>query len=178
MAKKKPAKKAAAKKKVAKKSSRAPAAKKRAAKKPGKKSPTRRAAALPEGVTRVEVSVLQINNVAPVPLGIQDVRGTPQVFYGSTQIDTEIDDVFESTTSVTSVQWDVTNNTTYAVDVTFGTGSPTTLQPTQQTSHTLTMPAVGACNGTNLFVAKDGQLAHDPIIKLKRKDTNGRIPNC
>jgi hypothetical protein len=176
--KKKPAKKAAAKKAAKKTAAKKTAAKKPAAKKKPAKKPVKRATRLPEGVTRVEVSVLQINNVAPVDLSILDVRGTPQVFYGTTQIDDEIDDVFEATTSVTSVSWIVTNNAGYTVDVTFGTGSATELINGASTTHVLSMPAVFACNGTNLFVQREGELKHDPVIKLKRKSATGQIPNC
>jgi hypothetical protein len=176
-AKKAAAKKAAKKKVVKKAAARKPAAKKPAAKKPAR-APLKGAVPLPEGVTRVQVSVLQINDVAPVYLTIQDVRGTPQVFYSTTQIDTELDDIFEATTSVTTVNWIVTNNAGYTVDVTFGTGSPTTLPDTQSTTYPMSMPGVYACNSTNLFIQRDGQLKHDPIIKIKRKDTTGRIPNC
>jgi hypothetical protein len=181
--KKKPAKKAAAKKAAKKTAAKKTAVKKPVAskagkKKPSKRSPIKRAETLPEGVTRVEVSVLQINNISPVNLSIEDVRGTPQVFYGTTQIDSEIDDVFDAGTTVTTVNWIVTNNAGYTVDVTFGTGSPTAVNNGGFVTQPLAMPAQFACNGTNLFVQKDGELKHDPVIKLKRKSATGQIPNC
>ncbi|MFV8749040.1 hypothetical protein ACNOYE_00655 [Nannocystaceae bacterium ST9] len=208
MPSKKPSKKAAAKKKVAAKKTAKPAAKKAAKKtakpaakktakpaakkaaKPtpakraptGKKTPTKQAAVpevpLPEGVTQVMVSVLQITNVSPVNLTAMDIRGTPYVFYGTTQIDDEIDDVFDSTTTETSVNWILTNNAGYTIDVTFGTGATTQLANDGSLTNPMSMPAAGACNSTTLVVGRDGQLGHDPVIKIKRKDTNGRIPSC
>jgi hypothetical protein len=202
--KKAAAKKKVAAKKTAKKTAK-PAAKKPAAKKPaakktvktvakpskstpakraptGKPKPIRQAAVpevpLPEGVTQVTVSVLQIANISPVDLTVLDVRGTPYVFYLGTQIDDEIDDVFDSTTTDTSVNWILTNNAGYTVDVTFGTGASSPLANNGSTTYPMSMPAAGACNSTTLLVGRDGQLAHDPVIKIKRKDTNGRIPSC
>jgi hypothetical protein len=189
--KKKPAKKVPAKKKVAKKApaKKPSAAKKktvaakqkppaRAKKKPARAKSVKTGTPLPEGVTRVEVSILQINEIAPVDLDIKDVSGTPRVFYGTTEVDTQIDDIFPANTTLTSVEWHVTNKAPYTVDVTFGSGSPIPLTRGASTSDTLSMPGVYACNGTNLFVQKDGELKHDPVIKLKRKDSTGQIPNC
>ena len=182
---KKPAAKKAAKQPAAKKAAKKPAAKKQAvAKKARKQTPAKRAPAkatvevLPEGVTRVMVSTLQISNIAPVNLTVQDVRGTPKVFYGTTQIDDEIDDVFESTTSLTSVNWIVTNNAGYTIDVTFGTDDPVSVNNSGSTSHEISMPAAGSCNSIGMIVGREGQIGHDPVIKVKRKDSNGRIPSC
>jgi hypothetical protein len=119
-----------------------------------------------------------INDVAPIPLTVQNTgTRTPRLFYGTTEIDDELDDIFEQTTRLSSVTIDITNNAGYGVDIQFDAGTPVPLGDGGQTSHTLTMPNPGACNSTHVFVWTGNQLHHDPIIRIKRK-TGGVIPTC
>ena len=80
---KKAAKKAATKpaKKAAKK-----AAKKNATTKATRKTPARKPA-LAEGLTSRATATYTINDVTPVNLAINDLRGTPFIYYGTTLID-------------------------------------------------------------------------------------------
>jgi hypothetical protein len=176
----KPAKKATKTAKVAKAASKAPS--KKASKKASNKKATKAATKpprLPEGVTMSTLTVTSISNVNPVNLTVQDVRGTPYVYYGTLQISDEIDDVFDANTTVTTVNWVVTNGASYDVEAQFGSAAPILLTANGgSTTHPMTMPAQGQCTSTTLLVWRDGQLAHDPVIKIKRKDASGRIPSC
>lgn len=160
--KKKPVKKAAAKK----------AASKPPAKKASKKA-TKQAARKPvlaEGLTQRTTTTYTINDVAPVNLSIDDLRGTPFIYYGTTQILDTLEDVFVATTAVTQVNWIFTNNTGYVVEVQFNTETPISLAASGgSTTRVLAMPAPGGSNSNNVTVWKDGSAGHDPIIRVKRK---------
>ena len=163
---KKAAKKAATKpaKKAAKK-----AAKKNATTKATRKTPARKPA-LAEGLTSRATATYTINDVTPVNLAINDLRGTPFIYYGTTLIDDVLEDVFVATTAVTQVSWVFTNNATYAVDIQFNTENAILLAASGgTTTRVLTMPSPGGSNSNNVTVWKDGAATHDPIIRVKRK---------
>ena len=119
-----------------------------------------------------------IHDIHPVSLTIQDVSGSPRVFYDSSDIGSELDDIFDDGTSVTAVTFDVTNQASYTVDVQFDRGATQPLSPNGgSTSQDLTMPAEVECNSMSLYVWREGQLHHDPLLKLKQKQGT-RVPNC
>jgi hypothetical protein len=112
---------------------------------------------------------ITIDNIAPINLSVKSTSAGLRVFYGTTQIDDLLDDVFPETTSFTIVAVAVHNHAGITIDVQFDSQTPIQLYARGSTSQTMLMPDPNACNSMNVTVWSAGTVHHDPIIRLKRK---------
>jgi hypothetical protein len=118
------------------------------------------------------------DNIAPINLSVKSITGVGlRVFYGTTEIDDLLDDVFPETTALTYVTVNVENLAGVPIDVQFDNQTPIPVGVRGSTSQTLQMPAAGACNSMNVTVWAAKTKHHDPIIRLKRK-LGGITPTC
>jgi hypothetical protein len=120
---------------------------------------------------------LTIDNIAPINLSVKSTTAGLRVFYGSTQVDDLLDDVFPETTPLTIVAVNVNNHAGVPIDVQFDNQTPIPVGVRGSTSQTMQMPAANACNSMNVTVWATGTMHHDPIIRLKRK-LGGATPTC
>jgi hypothetical protein len=120
---------------------------------------------------------LTIENVAPINLSVKLLAVGLRVFYGTTEVDDLLDDVFPESTPLTNVAIYVYNDTDLTIYVSFNNGAPVEVSKGSSTSRTLTMPDAGACNSMNVTVSATGIAPHDPVIRLKRKLGNV-TPTC
>jgi hypothetical protein len=114
------------------------------------------------------MSAITIDNIAPINLSVQSIAVGLRVFYGTTEVDDLLDDVFPQTTALTNVTVNVNNDAGITIYVTFDKAPPITVGVNGSTSRTMQMPDAGACNSMRVVVS-DGTRSHDPIIRLKRK---------
>lgn len=110
-------------------------------------------------------------------LEVLNLRGLPVVFHDGTQIDEELQNLFEVRTTVRSVAIELHNFSGYTIMVDWD-GRPQTLDDRQHIVRTVEMPSEYSCAGFNLIVAKQGEVGHDPIIKLRRENGQGSLPPC
>lgn len=118
-----------------------------------------------------------IENIAPINLSVKSTTAGLRVFYGTTEIDDLLDDVFPETTGLTHVAVNISNNAGVAIDVQFDNQTPIPVGVRGSTSQTMQMPDAGACTSMNVTVWSTGTKHHDPIIRLKRK-LGGVTPTC
>lgn len=123
------------------------------------------------------MSVITIDNIAPIPLSVQMTAVGLRVFYGTTEVDDLLDDVFPETTALTNVAVNIDNKAGIPIDVQFNSETPINVGVRGSVSQTMTMPAAGECNSMNVTVWSAGTPHHDPIIRLKRKIGN-TTPTC
>jgi hypothetical protein len=123
------------------------------------------------------MSAITIDNIAPIPLNVQTTAVGLRLFYGTTQIDDLLDDVFPETTPLTIVAVNIDNNAGVPIDVQFDNQTPILVGIRGSTSQTMQMPDAGECNSMNVTVWSAGTAHHDPIIRLKRKLGN-TTPTC
>jgi hypothetical protein len=112
---------------------------------------------------------LTIDNIAPILLSVQTTAAGLRVFYGTTEIDDLLDDVFPETTGHTNVTVVVKNDAGIPIDVQFNSQTPHRVGVGGFVSQNMQMPDAGACNSMNVTVWSAGTKHHDPIIRLKRK---------
>lgn len=123
------------------------------------------------------MSAITIDNIAPIPLSVQTTAVGLRVFYGTTQIDDLLDDVFPETTALTNVAVNIDNQAGIPIDVQFDNETPIPVGVRGSVSQTMLMPDAGECNAMNVTVWATGTAHHDPIIRLKRKIGN-TTPTC
>jgi hypothetical protein len=120
---------------------------------------------------------LTIDNIAPINLSVKSTTAGLRVFYGSTQVDDLLDDVFPENTALTYVAVIVNNHAGVPIDVQFDNQTPLLVLARGSTSQTMLMPEPNACNAMNVTVWAAGTMHHDPIIRLKRK-LGSVTPTC
>jgi hypothetical protein len=118
-----------------------------------------------------------IDNVAPIYLSVKTTSSGLRVFYGTTEIDTVLDDVFPEDTIRTNVTVVVKNDAGVPIQVSFNGGTPNPVGVGGIITQTMSMPDAGHCNSMSLTVWSSGSKHHDPIIRLKRKLGNV-TPTC
>ena len=119
-----------------------------------------------------------IDNVNPINLTAQMLAtGAIRLFYGTTEIDSLLDDVFPQTTAISYATINIENLAGVTIDVQWNSESPITVSPRGMTSRTLSMPDPAQCNSVNVTLWSAGTMHHDPVIRLKRK-LGDIVPTC